>query len=204
MLSWMNTERKTKIIERRDLSVTSLAFFILSFLGWAYETLLVWVMYGEFSDRGFLRLPFCPIYGGVVCVLYLLIGTPKEGWLYRATKRTFRGAKGSLFWEWVVRYLGYFLLAATFATVAELVVGLLFQGAGCELWSYAAYPYNYKGVVCLYVSLFWGVLLTFVMRFPFQWLLQGLEKIPCWLRWTLSVLLGVALSVDFFFCLARL
>ena len=200
----MNTERKQEKNERRDLSVTSLAFFIISFLGWAYETLLVKVLYGEFTDRGFLRLPFCPIYGGVVCVLYLLIGTPKDGWYYRACRNTFRGAGTLLFWERVVRYLGYFLLSATFATVAELVVGLLFQNAGCVLWSYAAYPYNYKGVVCLYVSAFWGVLLTLVMRFPFQWLTYGLCKVPRWLRWGASVLLAVVLSVDFFLCLAKL
>ena len=204
MLSRMNTESKQQRIGRRDVSVTSLAFFIISFLGWLYETMLVRILYGEFSDRGFLTLPFCPIYGGVVCVLYLLVGTPKEGWVYRAVHRTYSRQGDSVFLELFMRYLIYFLLSATFATVGELIIGVLFQNAGCQLWSYAAYAHNYRGVVCLPVSVFWGVLLTVVMRYPFSWLLRGLEKIPKWLRWSVSVVLALVLSVDFFFCLARL
>ena len=199
----MNTV-KQQPNKRRDVSVTSLAFFILSFLGWVYETLLVKVLYGEFSDRGFLRLPFCPIYGGVVCVLYLLVGTPKDGWIARAVHSTYSRKGDSVHLERFMRYLIYFLLSSVFATVGELVIGLIFQNLGCELWSYAAYPHNYKGVVCLPVSVFWGILLTIVMRYPFTWLLSGLEKIPRWLRWLVSVVLAVALAVDFFFCLSRL
>ncbi len=204
MLSGMNAESKQQRIERRDVSAVSLAFFIISFVGWAYETLLTKALYGEFADRGFLRLPFCPIYGGVVCLLYLLVGTPKDGWVYRAVRRTYSRKGDSVFLERFMRYLIYFLLSSAFATVGELVIGLLFQKLGCELWSYADYPHNYKGVVCLFVSGFWGVLLTLVMRYPFTWLLRGLEKIPRWIRWGVSLALAVVLSVDFFFCLARL
>lgn len=200
----MNTKPKQQRIERRDVSIVSLAFFIISFAGWAYETLLVRVLYNSHSDRGFLSLPFCPIYGGVVCVLYLLVGTPKDGWLYRAVHNTYSRKGDSVFLERFMRYLIYFLLSATFATVGELVIGILFQNLGCRLWSYSAYPYNYQGVVCLPVSVFWGFLMTVFMRYPFTWLLAGLKKIPKWLRWTASILLGVLLSVDFFFCLMRL
>ena len=200
----MNTMPKQQRIERYDVSAVSLAFFLLSFVGWVYETCLTKVLYGEFSDRGFLSLPFCPIYGGVVCALYLLVGTPKIGWVSRAVRRTYSRKGDSVWLERFMRYLIYFLLAATFATVGELVVGLIFQGLGRELWSYSAYPHNYKGVICLPVSVFWGALLTVVMRYPFSWLMQGLEKIPRSIRWTVSVLFAVALSVDFFLCLTRL
>ena len=200
----MDTAQKQKRIERRDFSVTSLAFFIISFAGWLYETLLVRIVYGKFYDRGFLRLPFCVIYGSVVCALYLLVGTLKEGWVYRCVRRTYSHPGDSAFMERFMRYLIYFLLSAVFATVAELVIGLIFQGLGQELWSYAAYPHNYKGVICLSVSAFWGVLLTVVMRYPFPWLLAGIERIPRKARLAVSIVLAVAVLVDFFICVLRL
>ena len=200
----MDTAQEQKRIERRDLSVTSLAFFIISFAGWLYESLLVRIVYGQFYDRGFLRLPFCPIYGSVVCALYLLVGTPKDGWVYRCVRQTYSHQGDSIFLERLMRYLIYFLLSAVFATVAELVIGLIFQGLGQELWSYAAYPYNYKGVICLSVSAFWGVLLAVVMRYPFRWLVMGIERIPRKARWSVSIVLGVAVLADFFFCVSRL
>ncbi len=200
----MNTKPKQQRIERYDVSAVSLAFFILSFVGWLYETFLTKILYGEFSDRGFLSLPFCPIYGGVVCVLYLLVGTPNSGWVAYAVRRTYSRRGDSLWLERFMRYLIYFLLSATFATVGELIVGLLFRWLGRELWSYAAYPHNFKGVICLPISVFWGALLTVVMRYPFTWLMRGVGKIPRPIRWVLSILLAILLSVDFFFCLRRL
>lgn len=32
-----------------------------------------------FSDRGFLSLPFCTIYGSSILAIYLIIGTPSKG-----------------------------------------------------------------------------------------------------------------------------
>lgn len=199
----MNTHKKQPT-KRRSIFVTSFSFFIISFLGWLYETLLVYLQSGEFCDRGFLRLPFCPIYGGVICLLYLLVGTPKEG-RFADGVEAFAERKG---WSSgvarVLRYVGYFLLSMLFATVGELIIGLIFENAGCTLWSYYGFACNYKGVICLPISLFWGFLITVVMRYPFQWLIRGLEKIPRIVLIVASVALGLALSVDFVFCLLQL
>ena len=200
----MDTQRQQETIGRRSIFATSLSFFILSFLGWAYETFLCFALYGRFSDRGFLRLPFCPIYGGVVCALYLLVGTPAEGGFARGVRRLTERFGWRAGVERALRYVGYFLLSVLFATVTELVVGLLFQSAGHILWSYAAEPYNFRGVICPSVSICWGFLLTVVMRYPYTWLLRGIELAPKRAVLAQSVLLGVALSVDFLLCLARL
>lgn len=201
----MDTRKQQKSnTKRRSIFVTSFSFFLISFVGWLYETALMYISTGEYCDRGFLRLPFCPIYGGVVCLLYLLCGTPKEGvfagWVEKLCLR-----KG---WHLgiarMLRYVGYFVLAMALATGMELVVGLLFQRAGCCLWSYSGMACNYKGVISLPVSLFWGFLITVAMRYPFSWLLVWVGKIPKPILVGASIALAVATIVDFVVCLVQL
>ncbi len=184
--------------KRYGFSVVLLAFFIISFLGWTYETLLMLVWHGEFYDRGFLFLPFCPIYGFPVCVLYLLLGTPTEGrfssWIDRRFKRASRGVQTFL------RYLLYYLLSGVFATLIELTVGLILESAGLCLWTYRSEPLNFRGHICLQVSLIWGLMLTLFMRFLMPLLVRLLGKIPKKVQVALCVVLSVALLVDFSYC----
>ena len=86
----------------------------------------------------------------------------------------------------------------------ELVVGLLFESVGCSLWSYSGMACNYKGIICLPVSLFWGFLITVVMRYPFSWLLAVVEKIPRPVLAAVTILLTVLMVGDFVFCLLQL
>lgn len=178
-----------------------LAFFVISFLGWAHETLLMLVLYGKWYDRGFLFLPFCPIYGFPVCSLFLLFGAPHRGrfseWLNKALRKTNRVCKE------ILRYFFYFLLSGGYATFIELLVGLALEGVGISLWSYSSEPYNFHGHICLQVSLFWGLALTVLMRFAFLPLLRLLGKIPKRITVALGILLSVLLSVDFFYNAVR-
>ena len=68
--------------EKRDFLSISLLFFSVSFIGWLFETILCTVQSGRFCDRGFLTLPFCPIYGTPVCILFLVFGKPSNGRFY--------------------------------------------------------------------------------------------------------------------------
>lgn len=198
--------KKNGIIEtkgkRYDVTVVTLAFFVISFLGWAYETALMYLWHGRYFDRGFLTLPFCPIYGAPVCLLYLLLGTPQAGKFASFFEGRF-GQKTGAFWVFL-RYVLYFLLSAAFATFAELSVGLLFEGVGVSLWSYSDQPLNFRGHICLHVSLLWGVLLTVFMRFIMPSLLRLLAKIPKKFRGILCLLLLTATLVDFFWNIAAL
>ena len=116
----------------RRISVVSLMFFLISFLGWCMETIYCSSWFTDFDDRGFLTLPFCVIYGTPLCLVFLLLGTPKEGFLARNIEKTKlkRGMKIFL------RYALYFLLSVGIATLFELVFGLLFDSLGVRLWSY--------------------------------------------------------------------
>lgn len=199
----MNTQKRTKTEIRRSIVATSFVFIAVSYGGWLYETLLCLAMYGGFSDRGFLRLPFCPIYGGAACAIGLLLGTPVEGNLAVGISRLARRYGWTDGVAKAVRYSAYFLLSGALATAVELSIGVLFQSLGYDLWSYASEPYNFKGVICPSISICWGFMLTIGMRYPYTWLM-GLGKstptkalaIPC-------VLLLGAMLTDFIFCILR-
>ena len=74
-------------LKKFDLKTWSLLFLSVSFFGWVFETIVCFVQSGRISDRGFLTLPFCPIYGFPVCVIYFLLGTPTDGFFFRLLGR---------------------------------------------------------------------------------------------------------------------
>ena len=56
-----------------------LSTLVFSFIGWLFESILFRITYGSWYDRGFLTLPFCPIYGFTLLIIYLLFGTINGG-----------------------------------------------------------------------------------------------------------------------------
>ena len=130
---------------------------LLSFLGWAAETVFFWFCYGEFCDRGFMTLPFCTIYGASFLLVYFLVGTLGRGGLL------LRGEGYSL-----GRTAACFLLSMVIPTALELVTGLFFDRfLGMRLWSYQAYRYHYRGYICLEYAFLWGGLVPICMEWIF-------------------------------------
>ena len=180
---------------RRKLSVTSLIFFTVSFLGWGLEMLSCSSWFTDFSDRGFLTLPFCVIYGAPVCMIFLLLGTPKEGILVSAIRKAklYGGVKV------ILRYVLYFLVSALLATLFELIFGALFSSLGVTLWTYRSYSFNYKGYICLWFSLIWGALITFFMALIWPPLYRLFSRIPQRAAEIANVVLWIAVIADFSF-----
>ena len=153
---------------------------LLSFFGWGFETVYFLIIKGEIVDRGFLTLPFCPIYGCTLIALYLLLGTPKKNTLWRN--------------------LLYLSLCFLLPTVAELSIGFLFDKAwDCRLWSYSKYKYNVCGYICLRNSILWGVMAFLFMKYLFPPIKKAVGKIPR--RWSdsIAMLLFLCVTVDFLY-----
>ena len=147
------------------LSTLGLMFWTVSFFGWAYEKLYFFFFVDGTSDRGFLTLPFCTIYGTTVLLAYFLLGTPRRPRLFPHRSV-------------VLRVGGYFVAASLCAAAAELVFGALFDLLGAPLWSYAAHPANFGGYVALAPSLLWGALITLAMGTAFEPLARVYGAIP--------------------------
>ena len=107
-------------------------FALISFGGWVYETIYCSVVEGEFTKRGFLFGPTCPIYG---------IGALAE-WL----------VLGQISNPFVVFFIGGFL-----ATVIEYSTGLFLERRfKKKWWDYSMFKFNLHGRICPQASAVFG------------------------------------------------
>ncbi len=164
-----------------------LILLIFSFLGWGMETIHVSDLAGELVDRGFLTLPFCPIYGCCLMLLYFLLGTPNQ------TRGLLKNVKPG---PW--RYLIYWVFAGLVPTAVELTVGAFFhQVFDLRLWSYEHQPYNFNGYICLPISLLWAFGITILMRVIFPMVQNLTRKLSDRGAVVLGVGMAGAVAVDF-------
>ncbi|MBQ7323319.1 MAG: putative ABC transporter permease [Clostridia bacterium] len=145
-----------------------LLFMLISFFGWGFEVLLMRVLYGEWFDRGWMQLPFCPIYGSSVMAIYFLLGTPDE------PRGILRGITGR-----TKCILAYLFFAFLIPTLAELIVGAFFDEVmHRELWTYVGLPFSFRGYISLPVSLGWMGLIFVFMKWLFPFLRKAILRIP--------------------------
>ena len=181
-----------------DLYRLFLMFMLISFIGWCMETVYVLLRFGRLSDRGFLSMPFCPIYGTSILAIYLLIGTPQGGVL----QPLFAKAKGLPLPARAAAYAGlyllYFVAAALIPTAAEFLTGLFFDKLfGIRLWDYTDRAFNLLGYVCLPMSALWGLLITAAMALLWTPLKKLLARIPQRAAKAVAFTLAALLLIDF-------
>ena len=172
-------------------------FCTISFFGWAFETALHYIRFSEYTDRGFLTLPFCPIYGGSIFLTVYLFGVPQrlDGIIDKQALRI--GAMRKILRRKVLRFAFYFVSVTLVSTVAELITGTVFKLLGKPLWDYSDKPLNIFGVVCLPYSLAWGVMITVAMGVLWIPLTRLVKRISPWYSKRIAFLLFVAIAVDF-------
>ena len=177
----------------------SLFFFSTSFIGWFFETIVCLIADHRLSDRGFLTLPLCPVYGLPISIAYFCIGTPKEGVIVKLfAKIPAKTDKGKR-WRFLGVIIAYFLMAAAIATLFELFAAILLKTLNASMWDYGALPWNYKGFVCFSISFIWGVLLTISALTFLNPLFLGLSRLNKRVKRILSVCLWVLLASDVIF-----
>ncbi len=180
----------------RKFSVTAIAacrlfsaWLCISFCGWCFEVIGRFLIYGVLEDRGFLRLPLCPIYGFCLLGVYFLFGTPQAPRaLLTLLCRRMHGA--------CIRWCLYFLCSAALCTLVELISGLALLRLGVQLWLYEQ-KFNFLGIICLRYSILWGALIT-----PALWLLgdgarRFFSKISPHAAVVLALVFGIPVLADF-------
>ena len=121
-----------------------LAYFIIySILGYLIETLFGLVTKGVIESRqSFLYGPFCAIYGlGAVIMIGLL--------------QYFNKNNFSLFF-------GGFLIGSVVEYLVSLFGEMMLH---VKWWDYSNMPLNINGRICVYFSIFWGILAIFLMTY---------------------------------------
>ena len=149
-------------------------FLIYSFFGWLAETALAAVKKGRLLNRGFLSLPFSPIYG---C-----------GWaLFALFLPELKGQPFFLF-------LGGMILSAAL----ELFTGVLLKRlTGRRWWDYSGQKFQFEGYICLPYALIWGGCALVCLLFADKLLLGLIHLIPAFVGEVLLIVLYALLGLDF-------
>lgn len=146
-------------------------FFAYSFLGWCLETVNAAVRQKRFVNRGLVNSPLCVVYG-ITAVVIALGGQELSG-----------------FW--------LFVGSAVLATVTEWIAGRILEWLYQEKWwDYSHVKWNLDGYICLPVSLLWGALSVFALRWGNRFLLLPYHSLPGKAGTVLLLLLTAALALD--------
>lgn len=110
-------------------------FFIYSFIGWVFECVVMsFETRSPVINRGFISGPLCTIYGVASMAMYIILKPVSDNML--------------------LLYIGGLVLTTLIEIVTAKIMISLF---GSFWWDYTNKPFNYKGIICLESSLFWGL-----------------------------------------------
>lgn len=151
-------------------------FFVYSFLGWIFETVVAALKQKRFVNKGLVNLPFCVIYGEAA-VFITIFGKELQGiWLY----------------------LGSVILITVFKWVAGHLIEKMYHE---RWWDYSDRRWNIEGYVSLIDSALLGIIAVIMMKWGNVLLVKLFDMIPQIIGkiviWTLFVLLLIDVAVTF-------
>ena len=166
-----------------EYTVYQLLWFFLaySFLGWLGETALAAAKRRRLINRGFLNVPFSPVYG-LAAVLFAIF-LPE--------------LKNTPFF--------LFLFGLIIATGLELFTGILLEHlSGQKWWDYSRYRFQFEGHICLGYSLLWGGMALLCLYFGNPLLVRLAGLIPRSVGQLILLVLFCLLAGDLLTSLAAL
>lgn len=154
-----------------------ITFALISFGGWVYETIYCSVVEGEFTKRGFLFGPTCPIYGIGALAVWLVLGQISN--------------------PFIVFIIGGFL-----ATVIEYSTGLFLERRFKKRWwDYSMFKFNLHGRICPQASAVFG---AFSVTSVFVLVPTMLDVLMIFSSHTISVIAFIVVTLYFLDTVASL
>lgn len=152
-------------------------FALISFGGWVYETIYCSVVEGEFTKRGFLFGPTCPIYGIGAIAEWLVLGQ-------------------------ISNPIIVFIIGAVLATVIEYSTGLFLERRfKKKWWDYSMFKFNLHGRVCPQASAVFG---AFSVTSVFVLVPTMLNVLMIFSKHTVSVVAFIVVTLYFLDTVASL
>lgn len=149
-------------------------FAIYSFLGWIMESIFRSIIEKKIINTGFLKGPFCPIYGIGACIMILFLSK----------------LKGNV--------ILLFIVSLITMTIWEYLVGLLLEKMfKTKYWDYSDHKFNIQGRVCLTNSIFWGVLGVGFVYYIHPFIVEITGKVDINLLYYIISIVTVVFLVDF-------
>ena len=129
-------------------------FVVYSFAGWVMESIFRSISEKKLINTGFLKGPFCPIYGIGAIIIYTFLGGFKENILL------------------------LFLAGFVVLSVWEYIVGVMLEKIfNTKYWDYSAHKFNIQGRVCLTNSIYWGILGVVFIHYIHPFVISKLQLI---------------------------
>lgn len=177
-------EKESNKEELTNIQKIILYFFVYAVLGWILETIFCIVTTGEFTKRGFLYGPLCPIYGfGAVILIECL-------------KRVKTNTVGKFFISMIAFTI--------FEYFASLILEKIF---GLRWWDYSYDAFNFQGRISLAYSIAWGILGTAFVERIHPYITKKVEplimKINNKLRYVFLYVLVIIAIIDFAFSIFK-
>lgn len=149
-------------------------FFIYCFFGWICEVFYCAMLDKHFTNRGFLRGPYLPIYGsGAMAIIYVvhpLFSNPILIFIFGLVVCT------------IIEYIGSLILEKSFHI---------------KLWDYSKHFANINGRVCLLNSSLFGILGIAVVYFIHPLIVSSIDLISQVLRYYISISILIIMTFDF-------
>lgn len=152
-------------------------FALISFGGWVYETIYCSVVEGEFTKRGFLFGPTCPIYGIGAIAEWLVLGQ-------------------------ISNPIIVFIIGAVLATVIEYSTDLFLERRfKKKWWDYSMFKFNLHGRICPQASAVFG---AFSVTSVFVLVPTMLDILMIFSKHTVSVVAFIVVTLYFLDTVASL
>ena len=138
-------------------NVLNIFFYLLlySFIGWVLESIFKSFLEKQLVNSGFLKGPFCPIYGFGALIMLLTLN-----WL-----------KGNIVLLFII---SFFVL-----TICEYIAGFVLEKVfKTKYWDYTDNFFNINGRVCLMNSIFWGILGVVFINYVNPFVEEKIALIP--------------------------
>lgn len=153
-------------------------FFIYSFAGWLYETILVSAQSKRFVDRGFLNGPLCPIYGSGALLAILLFSHLDALSLQHVLIVFIASSVGACLLEYVTSW-----------TMEKLF--------HARWWDYSHFKFNLNGRICLLGAIVFGLGGCAIVFLAQPFVDKATDMMPEMVLVSLSTVFALLALIDF-------
>lgn len=146
---------------------------IYSFFGWVMESVVRSICERKLINTGFLKGPFCPIYGIGAIIMFLFLDKFEN------------------------KTILLFLIAVVVLTAWEYIVGVLLENIfHTKYWDYSKRKFNFQGRICLTNSIYWGILGVIFVKYIHPYVQEIITQIDSIVLNYIVVILFIVFIVD--------
>jgi uncharacterized membrane protein len=148
-------------------------FAIYSLIGFLFESTYLLIKNKKFTETGFLKGPFCPLYGSCAVVMIFLLLPLQQNIIY------------------------FYLLAVLITSILEYITATILELIfHIKFWDYSDFKINLQGRIALPVSLTWGLLSVVFIKFVHPLIVPLIQHLSFQTLFFGTVVFSIYLIID--------